>query len=436
MNDFLLNAIQEIGDSHPSRVFIRQGEAQITYGEVQRLLAPESDSQSSFVNLTDQMVAYVNYLRSRQQWLARARELICEDFGLPFDRYENLICEIPGEFLRTSGTTGSAKAVYVAFSAQERTARSINDIILDGREDCELVLLPFSHSSGGGRMRAAAIRGGTVIFAGSPVQPKTVFRELVTKTPLMFALTPATWRYLRRFAGETIWDRCANVTAIEFGSAPLTDPEVRELSENLPHDATLKMHFGSTEASRSFVRDLRDSSPAAMLGRPLPHVQCSFEPVPGSNFQELKVRGPHVARFVLDERGEILYDSLRDAWLSTGDQFDLEDPERPRYVGRRDNTANVGGHIVSLEIVEESLRSRGLVEHFAVGKQPHAILGEELVLVLEREANQMPFSLSETMTEGLKPHEIPSRIIVLPQLPQLSSGKLDRQAILRIAQAE
>jgi O-succinylbenzoic acid--CoA ligase len=152
---------------------------------------------------------------------------------------------------------------------------------------------------------------------------------------------------------------------------------------------------------------------------------------------------PEVGVRIVDDRvelaGPVLFDGYlgdeaataevwHDGWFRTHDRGRVVDG-RLQVLGRSDDVIQSGGVNVSLSAVEHALTELAGIDDAAVVALPDDEWGTELVAVL---ASSRPVDLDAVraaVTERLGRASAPRRLLVLPNLPRLTSGKPDRQAL-------
>lgn len=426
-SDFVYESLEKQASQTPQKVFLDDGTRTVTYTEAFDLVR---DGNPINVDNPNSIEGVIELIRSRAVPAVNQLDLLNVNSNTHSALLRDILIKHPGNLVKTSGSTGTPKLVLVTYESQLVTAQSINLNILQGRLLDELILLPLRHSSGLGRLRAAILRGASIRIASLPLSPKKISQALRDSTNSALALTPSTWRLLVSTFGETIWDRLSEVKSIEFGSAPLTAEEIHLLVTKMPIQTDLLMHYGLTEASRSFLRDLRTDDNSLSLGRPLPHVKASFID-PSSDRGELVITGPHVAKFILDGNDLSI---AEDGYLTihTGDlvtningEFQLE--------GRLKEVINTGGIKVSPSQLEAQISDLGVPGEIAVVGTPHEFLGEQVVLFVENRYLQNYNQISSQLRATLPSGHMPNLVIALEVFPVLPNAKTDRMKLKEIA---
>lgn len=184
--------------------------------------------------------------------------------------------------------------------------------------------------------------------------------------------------------------------------------------------------YGSSETAGGCVYD----------GVPLPDVRLRI--VDG----EVQVTGPMLADGYLGDPDRTAAAFVRDAggarWYRTGDAGAVEDGVL-RVTGRRDNVIVSGGVNVSLDRVEQAVRALPGLAGAVVVPVPDARWGEASVVVLDaaaRAAHADPLAVVRAaVADAVGAPARPRGILPVDSVPLLPSGKPDRAALRRLAEA-
>ena len=136
-----------------------------------------------------------------------------------------------------------------------------------------------------------------------------------------------------------------------------------------------------------------------------------------------------------DEALEIRADVTGGQWLTTTDRAEIVGPGAFRWLGRLDDVINSGGVKVDAARVqrgvEEELAARGLGHEVAVTGVTDARLGERVVAWLGGPALSAADidAVRVALTSRLGRYETPKELRILPALPRLPGGKVDRLAL-------
>jgi acyl carrier protein len=152
-------------------------------------------------------------------------------------------------------------------------------------------------------------------------------------------------------------------------------------------------------------------------------------PLPTGESGEVAIRGPSVtAGYEAADLSGWVTATNGESWFLTGDEGYLDQEGRLFLTGRLKEMINRGGEKVIPRRVDEALLLHPAVDQALAFAVTHPTLGEDLAAAVvlraclsleEQELRQHAFSV-------LAPHEVPSRILFLQELPRGATGKLQR----------
>jgi acyl-[acyl-carrier-protein]-phospholipid O-acyltransferase/long-chain-fatty-acid--[acyl-carrier-protein] ligase len=119
---------------------------------------------------------------------------------------------------------------------------------------------------------------------------------------------------------------------------------------------------------------------------------------------------------------------LRNGWYDTGDMGFMDEDGYLWHVGRLRRFLKIAGEMVSLVKVEDVL-DRLLPPDCAccVVEVPDALRGARIVAAVTQQVDER--ALLGQLAEVLPRIALPKQFVVLPELPKMSSGKLDFRRI-------
>ena len=121
----------------------------------------------------------------------------------------------------------------------------------------------------------------------------------------------------------------------------------------------------------------------------------------------------------------------RAGWFRTDDAGRLDETGRLRILGRLDEAISVGGLTLLPQTVEDALRRHSAVVDVVVVGIPDTRLGARPVAAVTLRSPAGPDELRAHVTAELGAHSAPAAVAVLPVLPTLPGGKIDRRAVAR-----
>jgi acyl-CoA synthetase (AMP-forming)/AMP-acid ligase II len=333
----------------------------------------------------------------------------------------------------TSGTTGRPKGAMNTHRAWFAMAKHMQDLLPSaGPGDILLHAAPMSHFSGS--VAAAYAVGGAAIATIRKFDPDAVVHEARRIGATCIPLVPTMLLDLIR--GQRERPLLPKLKVLPYGGSSIA-PDTLIRARHLLGDVLLQL-YGMSEAlipvTSLSIADHRlgadEDQRLASAGVPYPGVSIRLnDPVEGVG--EICVRGPNVMTGYWgnpDQTREVLD---ADGWYATGDLGVQDLVGRIQIVGRKRDLVISGGFNVYPAEVERVIAATPGVAEVAVIGVPHARWGEAVVAIVEREpdATVNAEDILETCRSHLAGYKKPSVIRFAPELPKMSTGKLDKRRI-------
>jgi acyl-[acyl-carrier-protein]-phospholipid O-acyltransferase/long-chain-fatty-acid--[acyl-carrier-protein] ligase len=337
-----------------------------------------------------------------------------------------------GVILFTSGSFGAPKGVVLSQANLIANCRQISQHIALDTNWVFFNPLPIFHCFGltGGAL-LPILTGLKAFQYPSPLHIKQI-PALVkdTKANVLFA----TDTFINQYARSAEPDELSGLTFVVCGAE-----KVRDETHNLIHEKfgpiPLLEGYGATEASPVIAVNIPGDNRRGTVGAVLPGVETKLVPVPGiPGGGQLFVRGPNVMAGYLNAAGGV--DPLVDGWHDTGDVVSMSDDEWIKIKGRVKRFAKVGGEMVSLTAAEDLAAAVWPDGRHAVIALPDPKKGERLILVTDRRDADAGPLVDHAKAVGAPEIAVPRKIIRVPEIPVLGTGKTDYVAIQRMVDAE
>ncbi|KQR16488.1 non-ribosomal peptide synthetase [Cellulomonas sp. Leaf334] len=208
--------------------------------------------------------------------------------------------------------------------------------------------------------------------------------------------------------------------------------------------------YGPTEATVDALGAFADDADGPVVGRPVAGVTARvrdpwLRPVPVGVVGELYLSGPQLARGYLGQPGTTAERFVADPDGAPGDRaYRTGDAVRVlpdglvEYVGRLDDQVKVGGHRVETGEVAAALQAcDGVLAATVVVDGAHTSAAR-LVAAVTREQpadDDVAFvdGLRTALGQGLPRPWVPAVIAVVDRIPTTVTGKVDREALRRLA---
>lgn len=310
--------------------------------------------------------------------------------------------------IATSGTTGRPKGVELTHASLAAANEAVHSRIGREPDDVWLSCLPWHH-----------VGGLQVMLRARRFEIPLVVHERFEVA--RFAAVEATLVSLVPTQLVTLLDAGVDLTrfrVILLGGAPAGESLLERAADA---GVAIVTTYGMSETAGGCVYD----------GRPLDGVEVSVR-ADG----RIRLRGPMLMKGY--RRQPDLTDRVfEDGWLVTNDLGRLDDSGRLRVLSRADDVIVTGGeNVVAGEVAAELRRHPAIADVEVVGVADQK-WGSRVVAVLVSRVEPPPSlaELRDWCRAALPAAAIPRGVVVLAAMPRLSSGKPDRLAIQRIAEA-
>lgn len=324
----------------------------------------------------------------------------------------------------TSGSTGVPKSVLLSRNALISSAYATAARIGEG---AWLLAVPATYVAGAQVLVRALLADREPAVVAGPFRPEPfaaaalgmASHENGARVPTYTSLVPAQLQRLLDAADTepTVAKALRSFEAVLIGGQALA-PTVRERAETA--GVRIVRTYGSTETSGGCVYD----------GVPLDGVEVAL--VDG----EVRLTGPMLADGYLGDPARTASvfpsDDAGTRWYRTGDGGEVVDGVLS-VTGRLDNVIVSGGVNVSLDRVEAAVRGIAGLESAVVVPVADATWGQGSAVVVPRPTPAADAAMLErvraVVADAVGAPARPSRLVIVDELPTLSSGKPDRAAV-------
>jgi acyl-CoA synthetase (AMP-forming)/AMP-acid ligase II len=332
--------------------------------------------------------------------------------------------------LLTSGTTGTPKgAKHSGGGATE--LKAMLDRVPWRAEETMVVVAPMFHAWGFSQLIFAASLGCTVVTRRK-FDPEATL-DLVDRhratglcvVPVMFDRIMDLPVDVRRYSGRSL--RFATAS----GSRMRPDVVTRFMDE---FGDVIYNNYNATEAgmiATATPQDLRaapDTAGKPAIGTEIRILDTEFRAVPTGEVGQIFVRNSN--RFDGYTSGNTK--DFQDGFLASGDVGRLDEAGRLYLVGRDDEMIVSGGeNVYPIEVEKTLITHRDVAEAAVIGVDDEQY-GQRLAafVVLTDGASATPDDLKQHVRENLANYKVPRVIVVLPELPRSSTGKIVRSDLL------
>ncbi|MFC7721123.1 amino acid adenylation domain-containing protein [Nonomuraea recticatena] len=339
---------------------------------------------------------------------------------------------LPGNtayLMYTSGSTGEPKGVAITHGNVVNGVLRLNDVLSLPPRARMLAGTSISFDVSVFELFSTLCRGGTAEI----VRDVLVLGEHDTWTGGVISTVPSAFAELVGGLGGRV-----TADAVVFAGEALPASLVRQARTALP-GAKIVNAYGQTETFYATTCLLgttatRSSSGGAPIGRPLGNMRVyvlgpRLKPVPSGAAGELYVAGACVGRGYHNRPGLTAERFVADPFgppgarmYRTGDLARWNPTGELEYLGRSDNQVKIRGFRIEPAEVEAALAAHPLVEQ---------------AVVVARDGRLVAYAVGRAEGEALRgfvrgrlpEYMVPSAVVVLPALPLMPNGKVDRAAL-------
>ena len=347
----------------------------------------------------------------------------------------------------SSGSTGEPKGIMLSHFNVDSNVEGVTQVFHVGPNDRLLGILPFFHSFGYLATIWLAVNHGVgVVYHPNPLDAEAIGRLIHQQRVTLLLATPT---FLQLYVRRCTPDQFGSLRVVLTGAEKLPDRLAQAFEEKFgirPLEG-----YGVTECAPVIAVNCQDfraagfyqsASRRGTVGRPLPGIAVrivapgSFDSVPIGTAGLLLVKGPNVMHGYLG-RTELTANALHEGWYITGDMAILDEDGFLTITDRLVRFAKIGGEMVPHGTIEEALHhvAGADTQVLAVTSIPDEKKGEQLVVLHTLDESTIPDLVTGLSKSGLPNLFIPRKhaFIKVNQIPLLGTGKLDLQALKRIA---
>ncbi|MDA8117846.1 MAG: long-chain fatty acid--CoA ligase [Actinomycetota bacterium] len=343
----------------------------------------------------------------------------------------------------TSGTTGHPKGAVLSHANTFWTNLSLDLTANVDSSDIVLQILPQSHVGGWNVQPLLAWWKGAKVVLEPGFDAGRVLRIIEEKRVTTMMGVPTNYLLMAAHEDFATAD-LSSLRQLVVGGAPMP---VALLDQWLARGVIVLQGYGLSEAAPNVlcVPSEYAKEKLGSAGRPYMHVEVALRRLGGEEADsrdgplvflreagsgELLVRGPNV--FVgYWGNPEATARTLRDGWLLTGDVAERDDDGFYWIRGRIKEMYISGGENVYPAEVAEVISGHPLVLQAAVVGVPHPRWGETgyAFVVLKARSALSAEELDAYCRSRLATFKVPGHYSFVPELPYLSSGKLDMRGL-------
>lgn len=338
----------------------------------------------------------------------------------------------PAVILFTSGSEKAPKVVQLTQKNILSNIDSFSDMMDIYNMDNLLAVLPYFHVFGLTiNLWTPLCLGMRSITYSNPLEFKTVAKIIKKDKPALLVGTPL---FLEGYARQSKPGDFESVELTVSGADKCPD-SLRELYRE-KHGLEIFEGYGATETSPVISVNPRDANRPGSIGIPIPGTEVKIENIdsgedcPPGETGKILVKGEGVMQGYLNDIEESLL-RIKSGWYDTGDLGYLDEDGYIWHKGRLKRFVKIGGEMISLVMVEETLNAvtPEEIECCAV-ELPDAKRGSRIVAVTSAEIDQQ--EVVKKLGEELPNLALPKKYVTVAEFPRMGSGKTDFRGLTDI----
>ncbi|MFQ5690004.1 MAG: benzoate-CoA ligase family protein [Gemmatimonadota bacterium] len=334
----------------------------------------------------------------------------------------------------SSGTTGAPKGIFHAHQDYALTARLWGVDVLGLRETdrtFSIAKLFFAYGLGGNLLFPWSVGASTVVYPGSPRDTERVLEAIGRFRPTILYNAPT--GYAAMLASPELERSVGSLRLCVSAGESLPAPLWHEWKERTGID--IIDGIGSTELFHIFISNRPDDIRPGCSGKPVPGYEARVVDERGravgpGQVGSLHIKGESAALSYLHQC-ELGRKTFLGEWVSTGDQYRVDEDGYYWHAGRSDDMLKVGGIWVSPVEVESTLIGHPAVSECAVvGVVDAAGLIKPKAWVRlgdgHAPSEELARSLIAYCREQMAAYKRPRWIEFVEELPKTATGKIQR----------
>jgi len=343
--------------------------------------------------------------------------------------------------LYTSGTTGRPKGAMLTHANLVANTRSVREAMhWRPGQDVVLLVLPMFHAFAATVGMLTPLTNGCAFVPLPRFEPDQVAEAIHSSRATIFLGVPSMYSVLLKLKDERV-PLLSSIRYCISGGAALPVEVLRRFEEKF--NIRIYEGDGPTECSPvTCVNPIDGLIKPGTVGLPVPGVDMKIvgedgRELPCGEVGEIAVRGASVMKGYW-KQPEATSEVFRGEWFLTGDLGTRDEDGYFSIVDRKKDLIIVNGMNVYPRMIEEVLYRFPPIREAAVIGEPHDLHGEIPVAYIAIDESK-PTTESEVRAfcrEHLGRHQVPRKIVFLPELPKNAAGKILKRQLRKHGEIE
>ena len=340
--------------------------------------------------------------------------------------------DLPAVILFTSGSEKEPKVVQLSQRNILSNIDSFSQMMDIYGMDNLLAVLPYFHVFGLTiNLWTPMCLGMTTITYANPLEFKTIAKIIREYKPELLVGTPL---FLEGYVKQSKAGDFASIKLAVSGADKC--PEHLRILYREKHDIEIFEGYGTTETSPVISANPRDRNKPGSIGTPIPGTEIRIQNLDtGADCAvgetgKILVKGDGVMQGYLNDIEESSL-RLKSGWYDTGDLGYLDEDGYLWHKGRLKRFVKIGGEMVSLVMVEETMNALTPLEvECCAVELPDSKRGSKIVGVTNTKVDQQ--DLNKKLSKALPNLALPKKYVHVAEFPRMGSGKTDVRSLTEI----
>jgi acetyl-CoA synthetase len=344
-------------------------------------------------------------------------------------------------WMYSSGSTGRPKGIVHLQHDMAYSNAAFANHVLKLKPDDICFSVPkifFAYGFGNSITFPFSVGASSVLLGGQP-KPQAIFAAIAEFKPTVFFGLPTLY---------TMLTQAADASASDFSSIRLCLSAAEVLSVDVFNrwktltGQEIVEGLGSTEVIHIYLSNRPDAKKPGAAGLRVPGYEIALKdkegrPTAAGEEGIMWVRGDSNTPLYWNRPDKSAETVREEGWIYTGDRFLLDSDGFYFFRGRADDLIKVSGQWVYPLEVELCLAEHpGVLECAVFGMElPDRRMTLKAAVVMKDRAFEpdgTTKALQEFVKQKLVPYKYPREIRFLDELPKTGTGKIDRQALLKV----
>jgi benzoate-CoA ligase family protein len=344
-------------------------------------------------------------------------------------------------WMYSSGSTGRPKGIVHLQHDMAYSEQAFARNVLQLKPDDVCFSVPkifFAYGFGNSITFPFSVGAATLLLPGQP-KPSTIFAAIERFRPSVFFGLPTLYTSLTRAEGAAATDFASLRMALS--AAEVLSADVFNGWKNLT-GLDIVEGLGSTEVLHIYLSNRLDRKKLGAAGLRVPGYEILLRDKDGRDVDDgeegiLWVRGDSNTPLYWNRPDKSAETIREDGWIYTGDRFVRDRDGFHFFRGRADDLIKISGQWVYPLEVELCLAEHPDIRECAVyaAELPDRRMTLKAVVVMNSGAFDTMATtkaLQDYVKEKLLPYKYPREIAFRDELPKTGTGKIDRQAVMKI----